>query len=351
MKAKIFSFVKCSENSVIASVWITRFVAENLDLPYVCPDPHREIFNCSRDGVLTPEAFAAERLDVLVIVNGAFAFTGKVLLEALGAVIQNAGRVIWVQNDYTVIPPKDESDAMSPFRLAFRNRKSAGKPRTDFWSTVQVMSIAGGTAPTGHLLGDNSQYVNWNILAFRPGLVPKPWEQRVAADSLLYYGSWRVLATKNKRDRSKYFDRYFAVPAIPTVFSSPSNKPAEHYLHPLMRHGSKLENLHADIGEFGLGLYIEDQRSHEEFHSPANRLYEMLSAGLPVVFQPEAARMLSRAGFEIGEFMLWNAGDAPAMLEKKQEILEKQRELWLSKCEAELAALPGVVKTAWSKYL
>lgn len=323
MKAKIFSFVKVADDSMVASVRIAKFVSEKLQLPIVCDN-----------------SIADEPLDVLIIINGAYAFSSA--LESLGAAIEQAGRVVWVQNDYTVIPPKDESGAESPFRKAFRTRHHRGQPAVDYWTTVQTMTRP-GVAPSGHRIGDRSQYINWNCLTTVEREV-RPWSERSCPGSMLYYGSFR-------KGRKKYFDRYFSAPLVPVVISCPNSKFEAEYTNANVSHESKLYDLYDYLSHFGLGLYIEDKDSHLNFHSPANRFYEMLSAGLPIVFQPEAAKMMAKAGFEIEDFEVWNADDVPNMMEKAQDIGADQRNRWWSKVLADRQALDTILDSIWSAYV
>jgi hypothetical protein len=324
MKAKIFSFVKVSESSIIASVRIARFVSETLGIP-ICWDAS------IREG---------ECLDVLIIINGAYAFSGSEVLESLGEAIQTSKLVVWVQNDYTIIPPKDESGAESPFRKAFRLRAEWGLHPVIYWTTCKDMARP-GVAKSGHRIGDYSGYINWNSLTMEP-FKAKPMGDRVAANSLIYYGAYR-------KDRAKYFDRYFKSPLVDTVISCPTKKFEAQYVGLLhLQFETKLVNLYDYISEFGMGLYLEDKKSHVEFHSPANRFYEMLSVGLPIAFQPESQRMMEKAGYDISDWILWNSAEAPQMMERKQEIMDAQYQAWYPQAMNEKDALTTRLKELWS---
>ncbi len=325
MTSKIFSFVKISDDSIVASVRIARFITNTLGLP-----------------IVWDESIAAEKLDALIIVNGAYAFSGNSILEALGRAIEDAGVVIWIQNDYTVIPPKDVAGAESPFRRAFRNRhERTKKPSVSFWTTVEVMSRPDSTAPSGHLCGEHSCYVNWNALTLDlDAPPPKPWADRACPGSMLYYGSFR-------KDREREFDRYFSAPGVPTVFSCPTRKAEERY--PLLTHETKLVDLRSYLSEFGLGLYLEDKKSHVEFHSPANRHYEMLSAGLPMVFQPESMKMMRKAGYDVSPYVLWRADEAPGLMSNARELLTLQRAQWMTRAIEERRELEPTLRKAWSE--
>lgn len=324
MRARIFSFVKVSEDSMIASVRIARFLSETLQIP-----------------ITWAQDVANEPLDVLMIVNGAYAFAGNDLLAALGDAIFHASRVIWVQNDYTIIPPKEDSGAESPFRKAFRDRHVDRKSAIDYWTTVQAMSRP-GVAKSGHVIGQDSSYVNWNCLTTE-SIPTRPWEERSAAEATIYYGAFR-------KDRKRSFDRYFTTPTVPTLISCPNDKFRE-YDHPLIEHESKIVgSLYEYLSHFGMGLYLEDYKSHSEFHSPANRFYEMLSAGLPIAFEPECQRMMDRAGYDVGRWILWNPTEARRMIDRGAEILREQREAFWERVKQERETLDVKVQDLWTRY-
>ncbi len=303
MKAAIFSFVKISETSMVASVRIARFIAERYHLP-----------------IHTDENLLGPHLDLLIVVNGAYGFSKH--LATLATAVKRARRVVWVQNDFTIIPPKDDSLGVSPFRAAFRERREMGKPHMDFWTTCEDWS---SFTPL-------SRYVNWNALTFDENYDPKVIAKRRknTSDFLLYYGSYRHASGKSSRLR--YFDRYFADPQVPTTISSPAKQFREKYTSSKITHMGVFDlDFFNMLGTAGLGLYIEDRMSHERFHSPANRFYEMLSAGLPMVFQPEAESMMKRAGYDISNYTASSASAVKRLMARREEIGELQRKEWITK--------------------
>lgn len=324
MKAKIFSFVRVSEHSNVASVRIAQYLRDTLGLE-LCWD----------------ESISGQ-YDILIIINGAYAFAGSGVLESLAVAIENSEQVVWVQNDYTVIPPKDESGAESPFRKAFRNRHDSGKSAINYWTTCKLMSYP-GRAKSGHIVGDKSAYMNWNALTFTK-TNHKPFSDRLLRDVLVYYGSFR-------KDRVPYFHRYFANPTVSTLISDLSGrgKFEDAFQSLYVTHESKFDDVGDFIGECGLGLYLEDKKSHVEFHSPANRFYEMLGAGLPMVFQPECMNMMKQAGYDLGGHILWNVNEAPEMMAKKEELYEVQQAEWCPRAEQDRVNLGEQLLKAWSE--
>lgn len=316
MRAKIFSFVRVSESSVVASVRIARHVSEVLDV----------------DVIDDAEIGQHADLDALIVVNGAFAFCR--CLPELATAILGARRVIWIRNDYTIIPPTPVSGAESPFRKAFRTRRSEGKLDMDWWSTCD--------ADERHT--PLSTYLNWNCLTLDEADDATIRSRRALADrNLLYYGSFRS-------NRRAYFERYFMNPRVPTVISSPSKKFEQNFEHDSLIHEGKIDGgFYEYLGRHGLGLYIEDRYSHSHYCSPANRFYEMLSAGLPMVFQPECGSMMRRAGYDPEPYFCAKASDASKLMDRREEIGAEQRAEWLPKARAERAELNARLQAAWAK--
>ena len=138
MKTAIFTFSKPTASSMVAGNHIARFLSVALQTEIYWDDQINQ------------------KWDVLYIVGGAFAFCKH--LAAIGGAVEKAKRIIWVQNDYTIIPPKPESQAESPFRAAFRNRRNRGLPDMDYWTTIKKNATA---TPRSH-------YINFNQLTYDP---------------------------------------------------------------------------------------------------------------------------------------------------------------------------------------
>lgn len=294
MANKLFSFVKPSPTSMVASVRIARFLEPLLGARVLWDQ----------------EVATVRKEDTLFIVNGAFAFCK--FLPELAQAVRTAKRLVWVQNDYTIVPPKQESSAESPFRAAFRQRAEAGLPPVDYWTTVMKNS----------LLTTRSRYVNWNSLTYLPYTEKEIAQNRTHLTDLFYYGSYR-------QNRAGAFRRYLLQTEVPVYISSPSDKfLTELGMGPISVGKPIKENFYAELASHGLGLYIEDEKSHKEFHSPANRFYEMLGAGLPMVFQPEAVDMLARAGIDCTPYVIAGPGDLRAFMRKRNVLGQQQRRTW-----------------------
>lgn len=289
MRAVIFSFVKTSLDSVLPSMRIMRFLSEATGFPVVWDD------RWDYKG----------KYDVLFIINGAYAFCQY--LEVLAEVIPRAKRVVWIQNDYTIVPPKSSSKGESPFRKAFRVRFEKGLPDIELWTTVRGVTD-----------GKLHHYINWNSLTYTPF---KRQLTKEHLKDLFYYGSYRIF-------RAKAFDRFFVQDALYKInVSALGRKFTQVYPWLNVKEPVK-ENFHRSLARHGIGLYLEDTASHKNFHSPANRFYEMLSAQLPMVFQPESMPHLREAGFEIAPYVVTSQQDILYAIRHREDLRKSQAAQW-----------------------
>jgi hypothetical protein len=301
MNNAIFSFSKPTPNSTVISNHLAFFISNVLGLP---------VYYDSDIRTLVP--------DILFIVNGAFAFCD--CLEELSHAIVAARRIVWIQNDYTIKPPKMEGDARSPFRRAFVERAGMGLPPTDYWTTVRVNA---SKTPL-------SEYINWNMLTYADtGL-----KFNRSGRDLFYYGAFR-------QNRRRYFDRYFKKPPHFATISTTSKAFGLMYPNVTIQPGIPRDFFYKELNSHGVGLYIEDPQSHTEYHSPANRFYEMLSASLPMVFQPESELMLRKAGYDITPFIVERRRDINLMISIRKSVWRKQQD-WHGSYRAGLAQQVGM---------
>lgn len=291
----VVHMTKCAPGSTVASARVARFIVETLgrDSPFTLVD--------DRDGAHC--VAKAHTIDTLFIVNGPMAFCD--FLPQLSLLVRMASRVVFVQQDYTIMPPKPESKAESPFRKVFADLQL----RPIFWTTVRK-----------NVQTSKDQYINWNQLTYDPQeFKPMPADQH-----LLYYGAYR-------EKREPLFKKYLA------------NAPYDVHVSTTNLRGKKFKALDeniliippfshiANIPMASASIYIEDPLSSKEFHSPANRFYEMLSAGIPLFFEASTLGMLAQASiFPRDSWVTYNSLD----LYKRMEILDldtmrrEQRELW-----------------------
>ncbi len=316
MKSGVFCTAKMDDRSMLVSVKMTRYISNVLDLPIYGDVDVEEV-----DGVI-------------IYVNGPNAWNHKAT-AALAKAMINCKTVVFAENDYAITRPRLVSTAKDLFGSAWWRRAETGRPPAVFWTTVRSNAGQRGLHP--------QSYVNWNALTMRYDFTPM--SRKKASADLLYYGSYRPR-------RRQAFERYLVDAAVLVTVASKSSQFEELYgdevpgnvnLQDAIPEGS----LYEELTRHGLGLYIEDDRSHREFHSPANRFYEMLSAGLPMVFQPECAAMLSQAGFDVKPYVVEDGGDLmEAALRDRVKIAARQRRDWYDGHRFDLE-LKKQVKAAW----
>jgi hypothetical protein len=278
MKTKIFAFIKPSETATMFSHKMAMFVSQQLDEPVIWDD-----------------SIAKADMDNLIIIGGGIVFCSH--LPALAKAVLRAEKVVYCTNDYktTKIPASDNT-AKSPFRAAFRKRHKQGMSAPLVWSTLQ----------------EADAYVNWNALAWEPNF---EWNEK-RPKNLIYHGSWR-------RNRIEVFDLFFSNPKIPTVISNHTNRFQERY--PKCEHiGSITPDIVGELTQFGLGLYLKDPQS--EVEPPACRFYEMLSAGLPMVFHKPCLAMFEKAGYTLHkDELVTSSTDIPKVMKRRVELAYLQK--------------------------
>ena len=292
MKNIIFSFNPPTPDGTLANTRTATFLADHLDLPLICDKSIKEQTD----------------VDILFLVAGVFLYCR--CLPELAVAVENAKRVVWVQNDYTIMPPKDDGAAESPFRFAFRKRRMDGKPPTDFWTTMKSYSTK----------TDGSAYLNWNSMAYEHMSdkdFEASWEDGKRGNSVLYFGADRA-------GRLDYFNRYFIGQEAPVTISTFSKSMARYNEHADVVSMFPRTKFKECMQEFPLGLYLEDKKSHQIFTSPATRFYEMLGTGMAMVFQPAAVHMLAEAGYQVGPYTVAPEGLSDA-LSRARDTAKLQR--------------------------
>lgn len=314
--ASVVSLRKVTSESTQASVRIAKFIAGTLKLP---------VLDSAETLLAAPKA-----QDVLIFVNGATAFCD--FLEEMIPHILTAKRIVWCVNDYTIIPPTDCGWGESPFRKAFRDRKAAGLPHWTFWSTCDKYAERG--------LG--SSYINWNKLTYEP--LPeehRSYSRARTVEQGLYYGAWRD-------ERKEVFEKYIApsgtLPLTVSTASPRMKKFCADLPHVLVEDGMDRSGFYEVLAAHAFGLYLEDPKSSVQYHSPSNRFYEMLSAGLPIAFPESAVKMFrDRGGIDVSKYVVRGPEDYREFAKNRKRIGKAQ-----SKWGADFRSqLTSELRTLW----
>jgi len=159
-------------------------------------------------------------------------------------------------------------------------------------------------------------YMNWNKLSYNPIPFGVPLYEGV-----LYFGAFR-------KKRAAYFEKYLGIDATDfyPVNVSSNKKSLKLFLdmNPCLDEFSKPEQLLPFLQQFKMMVYMEDTPSHTLYNSPANRFYECISAGLPMVFDINTVHTFEEAGYDVNKFVVQEARDIPYFLSIWEKCRDEQ---------------------------
>lgn len=284
-KAAVLHINSAAAEATSPTMRIARYTATRLGIPLI-------------HSLETAAQHANTKFDVLFVKLGVLKFSNH-RDDAL-KIYGNAKRVINLENDYSFKPDP-------------RLRKL--QPEWQVWGTVpDNVKVHGGS------------YVNWNVLTW---LYPRPWADRLKGykaepNRLLYYGAYRP-------DRVESFKRWFVDTPCEVVIGARSTHIKKFQaLSPTLklvnfRTPNELAKLRATA------LYLEDDTSHDLYCSLANRFFECLQLGIPMVLDAaghktyEAAKLPNWQKFSVPDKLY--AHYSP-MLKNPVATAIEQRELW-----------------------
>lgn len=282
MKMAVVHINTCKEHSVAPTAMIAQYVADTLGIPFI----HDKI-SASK---------YMDSYDVLFVKYGILLYCD--FREQLFQIYENAGRVINLENDYTMEPD---------YRLTKRNSSY------EVWSNMPWSVKKHGGA-----------YINWNMLT---------WERVEWTDPKLkglgYYGSYRP-------DREVYFEKYFKSSLYPVHISTyKRNAISFRDLNPNIKIYSPFRH-RQQIQAFQMVLYIEDRFIHTHYNSPANRFYECLYNGVPMCFDKSCRNTFREAGYVIDPFVVDGPKDVQKLLKNSHQVMALQHEQWYRDYRKEL---------------
>lgn len=286
------------EDTSLPNVAIASRIAKVTGAPYICDD--------SLSGMVG-------KRDVIFLVNfiPLFVFAGGSpvgsLPWAIVEIIRRGAHVVWVNNDYKMMPPPPDSHGKTPYRAAFAKRRLT----PHFWTTLK-----------DHPENDESQvsYVNWNQIFYDPRARTG---KCMFPDQLFYYGTWRG-------ERVKVFDRYFGDPQAKKnlVVSASSGRLMERYHDLKFVPKMTRANMARTISCYGATLYLQDPKSDHHWHAPSTKFYEILSAKSPILFELGMVSSMKKYGYAVGEFTFDSIRGALQLLKNRKAILHAQQTMW-----------------------
>lgn len=255
--------------SIQASNRIAWYVIEQLK-----KIPGVNVFHCSEESEV---ANLPEEIDVMWYIQGVAAFCGYVHL--LKDLTRRSKFVVSCKNDH--------NHGSFPSQINQVTRDEGLNIPVVLISTLE--SDTDGSQKDTHISFSKSMFLNWNQLTYVE-MDSVPWEE----DALFYYGAFR-------KDREKKFQRFFDTEKFRVVVSATSVPAGKKFLEidPKIEIVQKSLNLMDDIQKYKASLYLQDKRNDTKYGCPANRFYECVSAGVPVLFEERSRMTMEKAGFSM----------------------------------------------------
>lgn len=231
-----------------------------------------------------PGVWDGSQYDLVFVVNGLWHFCPW--RDELLHLARGARAVVWCGNDYKLPIPK-------PIRELETLRR---------WCEYEGAGI---------------DKVNWNELTFDSSPLPRDPAQ---FPGIFYWGALR-------EGRTELFKKYLDSRLYPVLVST--TKRAE---FSLLAPGAEVippVDLRRTLARVQATIYIEDSATQVGGipHSPANRFYESLSAGVLTLFDERSVAAINQAGFDVGPWTVSSPEDVRALLEAAPSQLELREQV------------------------
>jgi hypothetical protein len=272
----------CSNDFKTPTSRIGNFIAQTLGVPFI---HNKETLQLYKD-----------KYDVLFTVYGHLLFCKY--REELLELYNNAEHIVHIENDH-----------------AFKVDPRFGRDNIRRWTTV-----------VRNATGKNDEWINWNRLTWRNGY----WEHNpeYTKKGLVYYGAYRP-------DRVRIFKQYMLdnLPYNMHIVGYPRNIKKFKAIAPTLNVYSAFDQVE-QLRAFQAALYIQDTFNDQNYGCPANRFYEMLYCGIPMIFDSRCAGTFETASqteavtYDIRPYMVSSPQEIPDLLCKSIRIKNEQHERW-----------------------
>lgn len=288
----VLHLIKCPETSTVASTRIARWLSKLLDIPLV---DRENMVNSYRN---------------VLFVNSGSAFCD--FLSEVAEIIEQCKRMVWIQNDYTIYPPTQVRKVMNQRDDLIVERWSTIPKLPNHYAKLKIWT---------RLPLQATEYINWNKLTYKLLKRKQPTEE-----GLFYYGAYR-------QDREELFKTYFGLPTLYDIIISASKKAEKKFedLNLIIDFIGPMKNLVEDMQQFQATIYLEDFKSNSIYCSPANRFYECLSAGVPILFDKSCVNTMACDGFNVIPYIVNCQSDVAYFLRNQNrldEISDLQSNEW-----------------------
>lgn len=283
----VISFSEVTSTSTIASHKIATFISNHLQLPLL--DSPKTIH-------------VAKRYERWIVINLPFSFCK--FQDQYISLIKSMPHleIVWVQNDYSI-----------PIRT-YQKYLTNPQLQTSTWSNMPY-----------YVKKKRDQYINWNMLTYRPTPLRIPEKK-----GIVYWGAFR-------KDRIESFEQFFQQGTYPIHISTANKNSAQKFLNLSSEKDRPKSSLHfykpfpdviQSIKQFQATLYMEDQWSTNHYNSPANRFYEALSAGVPILFERKSQATFEKAGYDVTPYVVHSHSEIEYALENTYDIQQTQQDQW-----------------------
>ena len=263
------------DTSRVSSMKIAVFIRDFLKIPLLT----------GKSKILKPK-----KVDFLFIINSSLSFTTQEFRDFIPAQIKKSKIVIYIQNDYLLVPRK--------FWREFNSRPFI------FWSSIKRKVV-----------NKDDKFMNFNVITYKP-------QKRIAPikDVLFYYGSCRP----NRIDDMR---KYLNSKRYKVNISASSGVALKRYniLCPNADcYHDKSESIVDQIQKHKASIYMIDKTTARNLEMPANRFYECLSAGVPILFDSKAELMMKKAGYNVTPYIVNSDKDVKILMKSYKNIAQNQ---------------------------
>jgi len=269
---------------------ICRFVSQTLGIPLIHDVQSADMF--------------MDDYDVLFVFHGVLVFSKH--RQQCMELNERAADAVWMNNDHAQTFDKRMRRDGRPYRV---------------WTTVEK-TVRPST---------EDRWINWNRLTW----VPDVWSDEYTRPGLMYYGSYRP-------DRLDDFENYFPGQDYPLhIVGYHQHLKQFHKLAPQAHQWAAFKD-QRQLRAFQSTLYLQDRHNDQHYGCPANRFYEMLYTGIPMVFDHRCTSTFGRASetegieYDITPYMVDSPAGIPALVKRSVAIGQEQRALWYTDYRAML---------------
>jgi len=272
----VLSFLKCGKQSIQPSNKIDVWISKLLEYRLIDTKEKAE--------------FALNyNIDTLIIVNGITLFCE--FREEAKKLIYNAKKIIWIGNDYSIKIPsllKNNLNGKSIIRIA----------QYDNFDNIKNHY----TLDLNKLLSKNDMPKNIYDIS-----------------GLFYYGAFR-------EGRLNSFNKYLKFNKNLDIHILSSKNNAENYykINSKSNIYTNKTNVLDVLPKFQCSIYIEDDFSHKNIMTPANRFYEIISCKTLLFYDYACKKTLENAGYWDEDFAVNSQDEIIEKLKNYNELREKQ---------------------------